>query len=194
MDTKAPSMLLPAVIAGGALGFVSGLPISNCACCLWAAGAGLLAAFLYSKKCTADGAEFNTGKGGVLGLLTGAVFGVVGSVVNSIFSLLTGGLDIESMREAIDANPMITDPEAADQALQVFESVGPMFFILIFALIWIVLGVLFAALGGLIGGTAFKVAAVPPDTGGGWSSSPPPMTPGGNEPPPPPPAAPTDPY
>jgi len=194
MDTKAPSMLLPALIAGGSLGFVSGLPISNCACCLWAVGAGFFAAFLYSKNCRAAGSVFDTGKGGVLGLLTGAVFGVVGSVINSIFSLLTGGLDIESMREAIEANPMISDPEAAEQALQIFESIGPMFFVLTIALIWIILGVLLAALGGLIGGSVFKVSAVPPDSGGGWSSYPPPMAPGGNEPPPPPPAAPADTY
>jgi hypothetical protein len=193
MDTKAPSMLMPAVIAGGSLGFLSGLPISSCACCLWAAGAGFLAAFLYSKSCRAAGSVFDAGKGGILGLLTGAVFGVVGSVVNSVFSLLTGGLDIDSMREAIDANPMITDPEAADQALQIFESIGPMLFILVFALIWIVFGVLFAALGGLIGGSVFKIAAAPPEADGGWSSSPPPMAPGGNEPPPPPPAVSADP-
>jgi hypothetical protein len=192
MDTKAPSMLMPAVIAGGALGFASGLPISSCACCLWAAGAGFLAAFLYSKNCKQAGSEFDTGKGGVLGLLTGVVFGVVGAMVNAVFSLVTGGLDIESMREAIEANPMISDPAAAEQALQVFESVGPMFFILIFALIWIILGVLFAAVGGLIGGSAFKVEALPPNSGGGWSSNPPPMTPGDSVPPPP--ATPTDPY
>lgn len=161
VNIKAPSMLPPALIAGGALGFVSGLPISSCACCLWAAGAGFLAAFLYAKNCRRAGSEFNTGKGGVLGLFTGAVFGVVGAVVNSIFSLLTGGLDIESMREAVEANPMISDPEAAEQALQAFESMGPMFFILIFALIWIIFGVLFAALGGLIGGSAFKVQPDP---------------------------------
>jgi len=192
MDTKAPSMLPPALIAGGALGFVSGLPISSCACCLWAAGAGFLAAFLYSKHCRQAGSEFDTGKGGVLGLLTGAVFGVVGGMVTSVISLVTGGLDIESMREAIDANPMISDPEAADQALQAFETMGPLFFILLFALIWIVLGVLFAALGGLIGGSAFKVAPVPSDAGGGWSASPPSVTPGGSEPPPPP-VVPSDP-
>jgi len=186
METKAPSMLLPALIAGGSLGFVSGLPISNCACCLWAAGAGFLAAFLYSRNCKSAGAGFDTGKGGVVGLLAGAVFGVVGSLVNSAFSLLTGGLDIESMREAINANPMISDPEAADQAIQLFESIGPMVFVLIFALIWIVLGVIFSGLGGLIGGAAFKVDAAPTDTGGGWSSNPPPMSTDGNQPPPPP--------
>ena len=186
METKAPSMLLPALIAGGSLGFVSGLPISNCACCLWAAGAGFLAAFLYSRNCKSAGAGFDTGKGGVVGLLAGAVFGVVGSLVNSAFSLLTGGLDIESMREAINANPMISDPEAADQAIQLFESIGPMVFVLIFALIWIVLGVIFSGLGGLIGGAAFKVDATHTDTGGGWSSNPPPMSTSGNQPPPPP--------
>ena len=186
MENKAPSMLMPALIAGGSFGFVSGLPLSNCACCLWAAGAGFLAAFLYSKTCKSSGAQFDTGKGGIVGLLAGAVFGIVGAIVNSVFSLLTGGLDIDAMRDAIDANPMISDPEAADQAIQIFESVGPLFFILAFALIWIVLGVIFAALGGLIGGTAFKVEATPTDTGGGWSSSPPPMSTGGDEPPPPP--------
>jgi hypothetical protein len=186
VETKAPSMLLPALIAGGSLGFVSGLPISNCACCLWAAGAGFLAAFLYSRNCKSAGAGFDTGKGGIVGLLAGAVFGVVGSLVNSAFSLLTGGLDIESMREAIDANPMISDPEAAEQAIQMFESLGPMFFVLIFALIWIVLGVIFSAIGGLIGGMAFKVEAAPVDTGGGWSSNPPPTLPVTDAPPPPP--------
>jgi hypothetical protein len=186
MTNKAPSMMMPALIAGGSLGFVSGIPISNCACCLWAAGAGFLAAFLYSKTCRKEGAQFDAGKGGVVGLLTGAVFGVVGSVINSVFSLITGGLDMEEMREAIDANPMINDPETAAQAMQIFESVGPLFFLLIFALIWIVFGVLFAALGGLIGGTAFKVEAASTDSGSGWSSSPPPAPPVVDNPPPPP--------
>jgi hypothetical protein len=49
-----------------------------------------------------------------------------------------------------------------------------------------VLGVIFAVIGGLIGGAAFKVEAPPTDVGGGWSSSPPPVAPAGDEPPPPP--------
>lgn len=186
MTNKAPSMMMPALIAGGSLGFVSGIPVSNCACCLWAAGAGFLAAFLYSKTCKQEGAGFDSGKGGVLGLLTGAIFGVVGSVINSAFSLITGGLDMEEMREAIDANPMISDPEAAAQAMQIFESVGPLFFLLIFALIWIVFGVLFAALGGLIGGSAFKVEEAPTVAGDGWTASPPFAPPAVDNPPPPP--------
>lgn len=189
MNDNPPSMMMPALIAGGSLGFLSGLPVSNCACCLWAAGAGVLAAFLYSRKCKTAGAAFDTGKGGVLGLLVGAVFGVVGALVNSVFSLLTGGLDTESMREAIDANPMITDPEAAEQVIQIFESVGPMFFILIFALIWIVFGVIFGALGGLIGGSMFKVETAAFDAGNGWSASPP-ASPPADQPPPPPPVDP----
>jgi hypothetical protein len=184
MENKAPSMMMPALIAGGALGFVSGLPIANCGCCLWAAGAGFLAAFLYSKSCKETGAEFDGGKGGVLGLLTGAVFGVVGSVINSVISLVSGGLDPEAMREAIEQNPMISDPESAAQAMQFFESVGPMLIILILALFWIVLGVIFAGLGGLIGGSVFKVAPPPASTGGGWSSDPAPQPPPMDPPPP----------
>jgi len=188
MTNKAPSMMMPALIAGGSLGFVSGIPISNCACCLWAAGAGFLAAFLYSKTCKQVGAKFDAGKGGVLGLLTGAVFGVVGSVINSAFTLVTGGLDMDEMRAAIENNPMINDPEAAAQAMQIFESVGPLVFILIFALIWIVSGVLFAALGGLIGGTAFKTEAA---SAGDLGSPPPPSPPVGDSTPPPPPRSPS---
>lgn len=185
MNDKAPSMTMPALIAGAALGFVSGLPLANCACCLWAAAAGFLAAYLYSKNCRQAGAAFDTGKGGVLGLLTGAIFGVVGAVVNSVISLVTGGLDTEAMREAIETNPMISDPEAAEQAMQFFESAGPMLFILIFALLWILFGVLFAAVGGLIGGSTFAVQPTPRHLGG-WSSSPPTEPPAGNDPPPPP--------
>ena len=190
MENKAPSMLLPALIAGGSLGFLSGLPYSSCLCCLWAVGAGVLAAFLYSKNCKETGAEFDTGKGGVLGLLTGAVFGVVGSVIAGTLTVMRGEFDSETLREGIEANPMITDPEAAEQAIQMIESVGPMFFILLIALIWIVMGVVFGAIGGLIGGSVFKVEAAPMDTGGGWSSDPPPIPPSGEELPPPPSAPP----
>jgi hypothetical protein len=186
MDTKAPSMMMPALIAGGSLGFLSGLPISSCACCLWAAGAGFLAAFLYSRNCKTAGAEFGAGNGATLGALTGAVFGVVGAVIGGLFTALTGGFDPEAMREGIESNPMITDPEAAEQAMQFFESAGPMLIVLVLALIYLVLGVIFAVIGGLIGGAAFKVEAPPADTGSGWSSSPPPVAPGGDEPPPPP--------
>lgn len=185
MSDKAPSMMMPALIAGGVLGFLSGLPLSSCACCLWAAGAGFLAAFLYSRSCKTAGSAFDTGKGGVVGLLTGAIFGVVGGLVNSVISLLTGSFDIDDMREAINANPMLGDPEAAEQAMQFFESVGPAFFILAFALLWIVLGVIFAAIGGLLGGMAFKVEAISTDLDGGLSSPPP------TDVPPPPPVDPS---
>jgi hypothetical protein len=191
MQTNAPSMTMPALIAGGSLGFLSGLPISSCACCLWAAGAGFLAAFLYSKRCRSAGAPFDTGKGSVLGLLTGAIFGVVGSIVVSFFTMLTGGLDAEAMREGIEANPMVTDPQAAEQVIEMIESAGPMIFILGLALVWLVLGVVFGLLGGLIGGAAFKVAPPAVDAGGGWSSSPPPPIRAGGDGPPPPPVAPS---
>lgn len=161
MNAKAPSMMMPALIAGASLGFLSGLPIVSCACCLWAVGAGFLAAFLYSRSCRTAGAEFDPGKGGVIGLLTGAVFGVVGAVVGGTLTMLQGNLDAESLRQGIEANPMITDPQAAEQAIQTIESLGPMFFVLLIALVWIVLGVVLAAVGGLIGGSVFKVEAPP---------------------------------
>ncbi|MCU0306106.1 MAG: hypothetical protein MUC56_18780 [Thermoanaerobaculales bacterium] len=184
MRDTAPSMMVPALIAGGSLGFVSGLPIANCACCLWAGGAGFLAAFLYSRSCRRDGAAFDAGKGGIVGLIAGAVFGLLGGAMNSVISLVGGGLDPEAMREAIDASPMISDPEAASQAMQFFESVGPLFLVLLFVLIWLVAGIVFAGLGGLIGGAAFKVEPAPPAAGGGWSAMPPAAPP--VEPPPPP--------
>jgi len=186
MENKAPSMMTPALISGGALGFLSGLPISSCACCLWAAGAGFLAAFLYSKSCAGAGASFDAGKGGILGLLTGAIFGVVGAAISSVISLMTGNLDIDSMREGIESNPMITDPEVAEQAIQFFESAGPMLLVLLLALIFLVLGVVFAVIGGLIGGMVFKVEAPATIAGNGWSASPPQTPTGDNEPPPPP--------
>jgi len=157
MENKAPSMMMPALIAGGSLGFLSGLPLSSCACCLWAAGAGFLAAFLYSRSCKTAGNGFDAGKGGVLGLLTGAMFGVIGGLVASVVAFLTGSIDPEAMRQGIESNPMVTDPEAAEHFVEMMESAGPILFVLMIALIWIVLGVVFAAIGGLIGGSVFKV-------------------------------------
>lgn len=183
MADNSPSMMVPALIAGGVLGFLSGLPISSCACCLWAAGAGFFAAFLYSRSCRSSGAAFDAGKGAILGLFTGAIFGVVGGGLSSAISLATGSFSVAEMREAIDASPLISDPEAAEQAIQFFESVGPLFLILILALLWIVLGVVLAALGGLVGGMAFKVEQAPSATGGGWTTQPP--APPSNPPPPP---------
>jgi len=190
MDHKAPSMMTPALIAGGALGFLSGLPVSSCACCLWAAAAGFLAAFLYSKSCKTTAAPFDGGKGAVLGLLTGAVFGVVGAVIGSVITLLTGGFDPEAMREGIESNPMVTDPEAAEQFIDMMESSGPLLLVLVIALIWIVAGVVFAAVGGLIGGSVFKVMP-PPAAGGEWSTEPAAVPPV-NDPPPPPAVGPSD--
>ena len=73
MNDNAPSMMMPALIAGGALGFVSGsLPILELrVLCLWAARPPD-SSQLSSIRRTANvqGSAFDAGKGGVLGLLT----------------------------------------------------------------------------------------------------------------------------
>jgi hypothetical protein len=176
-------MFMPALIAGGALGFASGLPLVYCGCCVLAAGAGFLAALLYSKKCKQAGTSFAAGNGAGLGLLSGVIFGVVGGSVFSVFAVALGQLDPDMIAEQAAESPM-ADPEAIEQVTQLMESTGPALIVLVFLFVWVLLGAIFATLGGLIGGSVFKVEAA----GDAWAvgdqpppqdqAPPPPVQPG----------------
>src|SRR6266496_5208360 len=76
-------MLKPALIGGVALGILSAIPVVNmvnCFCCAWVIGGGILAANLYVKGSVE---AVTLGRGLVLGLLTGAI----GGVIDTIFSI-----------------------------------------------------------------------------------------------------------
>ena len=91
-DTR--SMLQPAAIAGGVLGVVSQIPLINllnCACCALAIGGGMLASFLYFNDQPAV-SQRPYGDGAVLGLITGGIGAVVGTLIGIPVRLFIGTL------------------------------------------------------------------------------------------------------
>ena len=74
MEERTAELWMPALIAGALAGLLASLPLTNCCCCLWPIGAGLLAVFLVPKETRAFLAA---GDGAVLGALTGISAAVV---------------------------------------------------------------------------------------------------------------------
>ncbi len=78
-------MVRPALIGGVLLGILSAVPVLNCACCAWVIGGGVLAAVLYVRSAPA---AVTLGAGAGLGLLTGAIGGVVYLLFSVPFTIL----------------------------------------------------------------------------------------------------------
>ena len=80
MNDSAFDILKPAILCGGALGFLAGLPVFDlfncCTCCSMGIGAGFFAAFLYSKTCARGGLPFDAGRAAGVGALTGFFWGL----------------------------------------------------------------------------------------------------------------------
>ena len=192
MQTESPSMLKPALLGGAIFGIASALPFIgavNCACCALIIGSGFLAAYFHSQECKSAGAEFLPGTGALVGLLAGLVHALVAWVVNSVF-MATQGLDFEEMAYELEQQPW-ADPETTDIIVRFVEGAGVVVLILLALAFWLVVSLIFATIGGLIGGAVFKVER--PLGGGGPPSSTPPSSPLPQEPRPPAPGPPSTP-
>ena len=155
MQNETPSVVVPAIISGLGFGFLSGVPLCNLGCCLWALGAGATAAYMTSRTAKQINAPFTAGGGAVAGVLSGGVFGLVGGLVTSIIQTLLGAFDADSIADQVAQNPMVS-PEDFEQVSQMLESSGPLFFVLVIVFMWFLTGLIFGTIGGLIGGAAFK--------------------------------------
>lgn len=180
MQNQQPSMLGPVLIAGGAFGFLSGLPFVgalNCLCCALVVACGFVAAYLYSKPCKDAGVRFAAGNGALVGLVAGLVHGVVATVIGGIAQLASGGAE---WQQAIDQIEQVgqMDPQAIETITRFMESTGPFVLALIGLLFWFVMGAIFATIGGAIGGAVFKHEPPPPQPVYDSTPPPPPVQPG----------------
>lgn len=175
---NAPSMLKSAAIGGSVFGLAAGLPLVgaiNCACCALVIGGGFLAAFLYSRECSAAGAEFRPGGGAVVGLVAAPFYALVSTLVGAIFSPLSPE-KIEEIAEQMESSG--ADPEVIDTVIGFMENFSGGMGILFALFFSLIIAAVFSTIGGLIGGAVFKVE--------------PPAPPARTQPPAPP-AAPTPP-
>ncbi|MET0213646.1 MAG: hypothetical protein ABW292_11615, partial [Vicinamibacterales bacterium] len=89
--------LQPALWAGVFIGVLSALPIvnfANCCCCLWVLVGGALAAYLRQQN---NPYQIDAAEGAIVGLMAGAIGGIVYSVLSIPVQILTGPLQQQWM-------------------------------------------------------------------------------------------------
>jgi hypothetical protein len=191
--------LLPALLGGLFIGVLSSLPFikaGNICCCLWVVAGGALAALLMQQNTPRP---VTLGEGALVGLFAG-LFGTVVWIAWGVASMLifsSTPFDMAEFQRAMNEAEGMT-PEAREA----LESLTPGVILAVGAVIWFVVSVLFATIGGVLGALIFKKkdpnAGAPPApptptftpptfTPPAGPLSPPPFTP---PPPPSPPPAP----
>ncbi len=149
------SKIKPAAIGGVFLGVLSQIPLINllnCACCALVIGGGLLSSFLYYREAGSAG-DPPYGDATILGLLTGAIGAVVGTIVSIPFAFIGGGF-AAAMEQAMASMPSDVDIPPFLESAMVSGGVG--FVGLVFSLfINLIIYSIFATIGTLIGTALF---------------------------------------
>jgi hypothetical protein len=193
MNDRSPDMLKPTLIAGVVFGAVAALPffgILNCACCALIVGAGFFAAYLYSGDCRRQGAEFRAGTGAVVGLIAGAFYAMMTTLVGAVVQITVGDFVTKAILEWLQKLPNMPSEssDAIQRALEGSRNLTPLALLLGFFLN-LLLGAIFSTVGGLIGGAVFKVERPTPPPAPSIPLPEDPFAPAPPLPPPPPPPA-----
>lgn len=167
-----PSKMQPALIGGVTLGVLSAFPFIgalNCICCLWVVLGGVVAAYFYQKE---SPVPVLYGDGAVLGLLTGVIGAVVGTIVSIPFSLLQFELGsglIEEVLRDLERNPDV--PREVFELIQSLLQPGAFAVtsLLVELVFSLVIYSIFAMLGAILGVAIFQnqrkgAAGTPPPT------------------------------
>ncbi|MDH4258321.1 MAG: exocyst complex component Sec6 family protein [Candidatus Aminicenantes bacterium] len=160
MNEQKTLMLTPALIGGVIAGFLSGVPVLSCLCCLWIIGGAMLAAYLLVKD---SSAPLTSSDGAIVGVFTG----LVAAVVQTVVSLLFLPLNRQVMQRIMErlAEYMEEMPPGFENLLDEtsMETSVPriLFGLVVSGVIFSVLG----ALGGIIGLSLFKKKPPQPPQG-----------------------------
>ncbi len=152
------AMLRPALIGGVLLGILSAIPplsFFNCACCAWVIGGGVLAANLFVKS---SPTVVTLGSGVGLGLLTGAVGGMVSTIFSIPVQILMNTIFAEY---AAQARQMISElpnmpPVWRDLILSSGNTGFNFLSVILAAFVTVTVYSLFAMLGGVLGVAIFE--------------------------------------
>ena len=162
------SKLQPALIAGVAIGLLSGIPIvniGNCCCCLWVVSGGALAAYLLQQR---QASPIDLGDAALVGLMAGVIGAVVSTVISMPFAMMSGAMNqqaaIDALSSARDLPPEAREYVERFRGLLSGSGAGAALGIIGF-FFSLIIDAIFATLGGLIGGLVFKKkldASLPP--------------------------------
>ena len=168
---SAPKML-PALLGGLFIGVLSSLPYikgGNICCCLWVVSGGALAAWLMQQNTPRP---ITVGEGALVGLLSGLA-GTLVWVVLAILGMLlfsTTPFDMADFQRAMSEGRDV--PPEAREAL---ENLSPAVMLVVGGVIWAVVSMVFATVGGLLGALMFRRKGGP--TSGLPTAPPPTFTP-----------------
>jgi hypothetical protein len=167
-----PSMLRATLLGGAAFGLLGATPIVsllNCACCSLVVGAGVFAAFLYSRDCRGQGAAFAPGSGAIVGLVAGMFYALTSTIVSGLLQWLFGG-SVEEALEQMEQLGVEVPPEA-EGFVEFVSQASPLLLLFVGFCFWLLVAAVFSTVGGLIGGAVFKVE--PPAPGAYGPPAPP---------------------
>ncbi len=156
MTDSTPQKLRPALIGGIALGVASAIPIlnfANCFCCALVIGGGALASWLYLKQ-VPPGGQPPYGDAAILGLMTGCIGAIAGTLAALPFNLMMGSMGMmDQVQEALETAEL--PPEMAEIMSNLAS--GEMTFPIIFFGMFmnLIIDSIFATIGALIGVAVF---------------------------------------
>jgi len=158
---KSNSMLMPAVWGGLFLGVFSALPFisaGNLCCCMWVIGGGMVAAYVLQSNAPQ---AITIGDGATVGLMAGIIGAVVQTVLALPVKFLMGGVAERTLQQIVGSNPDIPD-----NLKQLMETLGNSTAVSIIGMaigfvLALIVGAIFAAIGGMLGAVFFKKQAAP---------------------------------
>lgn len=152
-------MIQPVVLGGVFIGVLSALPIVNLAncCCLWIMGGGILAVYLTQHQ---THRAVLPGRGALLGVLAGIVGAVVWLVAYAIVDVIVGPLQQRMMASLLQGR--VDLPPDVKHLLETVsaQAASPLRYVAGFV-VQLVTGVIFGAVGGLLG-AVFLTREAPP--------------------------------
>lgn len=180
MNGAESNKLKPALIAGLAAGAASSIPPLSClniCCCALVIGGGFLAAYLYLKE-SPHKPEPPYGDAAVLGLMTGVIGAVAGTVISIPINLLFSGMGLTDMSQLQEALEGADLPPEAVNMIDNFISGGGLTIgaILIGFFVNLVVYSIFALIGALIGVAVLHKKQLGAGPVGGSLPPPPPAT------------------
>ena len=157
--------LQPALLGGLVLGVLSALPIisaGNICCCLWVVTGGAVAAWVLQAN---QPSRITPGDGATVGALAGLVGSVVWLVLSIPIGLMMGPIQARLMERVLERTD--TMPERMGPLFETIrDNAGfSVFGTLLGFVVMLLVGVIFATVGGAIGAALFgksEIAAPPP--------------------------------
>jgi hypothetical protein len=154
-----PDRLMPALYGGLIIAGISAIPglnLINVCCCAGILLGGFLAVFFYKQELTPDMDPLTSNDCVRLGALTGVIAAVAGTAVSVLVMLVFGNIAIEMMMKIVH-RMNVELPANVEQMIDQGMAERLSFFGMVFSLFLnLIIDVLFATLGGLIGWSVFK--------------------------------------